>query len=100
MASWKDRKAGGHTHGADLCVRDSEPLFNAAMASDAAGVRFLLSFGANANARMGIGVKTAICNGHTEIVELLLAAGGKLATPDWVVHSADLWRWDKLTRLC
>jgi ankyrin repeat protein len=75
-------------HGADLCALDSQPLFNAVMAGDASCVRLLLSAGANANARLGIGL-IAISNGDSEIMELLLAAGGKLPTPGLVAHAAD-----------
>jgi ankyrin repeat protein len=76
-------------HGADLCVLESQPLFNAVMAEDVTSVKLLLSAGADANARLGISIVLAISNGDTEIVELLLWAGGKLATPDLVVHCAD-----------
>jgi ankyrin repeat protein len=76
-------------HGADLCVLDSQPLFNAVVAEEAASVRLLLSARADPNARLGICLVMAISNGNTEILELLLSVGGKLANPDLVKHSAD-----------
>lgn len=78
-----------HRNGADLAAQKGLALFNATVKNRLAATKFLIESGADLSARLDISVGMAISYGHTEILELLLNAGGKLANPSLIADAAD-----------